>query len=38
MKIKVVITKYMRSKTCFVIMPIGDQEFGGIEVTKADLK
>ncbi len=38
MQMKVVITKHMISKTCFVIMPIGDQEFGGIKVTKADLK
>lgn len=28
----------MTSKTCFVIMPIGDQEFGGVKVTHEDLK
>jgi hypothetical protein len=28
----------MTSKTCFVIMPIGDQEFGGVKVTMAELK
>jgi hypothetical protein len=28
----------MASKTCFVIMPIGDQEFGDIKLTAADLK
>lgn len=28
----------MTSKTCFVIMPIGDQEFGSTKVTKAELK
>lgn len=28
----------MASKKCFVIMPIGDQEFGGVKMTKADLK
>jgi len=28
----------MTSKTCFVIMPIGDQEFGDIKLTAADLK
>ena len=28
----------MTSKKCFVIMPIGDQEFGDIKVTTSDLK
>jgi hypothetical protein len=28
----------MTFKTCFVIMPIGDQECGDIKVTKSDLK
>jgi hypothetical protein len=28
----------MASKKCFVIMPIGDQEFGSVRVTKAELK
>jgi len=28
----------MALKTCFVIMPIGDQEIGGIKITAAELK
>jgi hypothetical protein len=28
----------MTSKTCFVIMPIGDQAFGGTKVTEAELR
>jgi hypothetical protein len=28
----------MKSKKCFVIMPIGDQEFGSVIVTKTELK
>jgi hypothetical protein len=31
-------SEIVTSKTCFVIMPIGDQEFGNVKLTAADLK
>jgi hypothetical protein len=28
----------MPAETCFVIMPIGDQEYGGVKISASDLK